>query len=757
MAMQTVAHFVEVLRKQPLLEPAHKEQLAQLIEQFPEPKTLARELIQRGWLTPYQINQIFQERSQDLVLGPYVIQERVGEGGMGAVFKARHQRLSRTVALKVIRKHQMTRADSSVRFQREARAAAQLTHPNIVLVFDSDQSNGTHYLAMEYVEGIDLARLVKQSGPLPIGQACDYIRQAALGLQHAHDNGLVHRDIKPSNLVVTRKNPGETPVVKILDFGLARFTSETTEDGQLTDTGQVMGTPDYIAPEQAHNTRSADIRADIFSLGCSLFYLLTGQVPFPGENVMEKLAARISGQSRSVWDLRPEVPPALATIISKMIAMKPADRYQLPSEAAEVLAPYCDHDADYSVPFAAALHTQATLPTLPSNNQFAETLQFQVKKILTHPQRKYIAAGTVIGMLLFGFLVMSIFSGPKKTTPPPDDTAQVKPPPKDEKPDIYKDLKISNARLGKGPYKSGDVLTFSFDLVNNGSTEIAIPADKSGKRTEYPAGIRQSWVERLGDDPTIPIKGRRQGRKYAVGAESLLVDAAVPVGKTYRYSATLRTDGFAAGVYFYSIEFKKPGSDAVQTETVEFELRPGTVSPEEERRKLHDGLIGQRMIPLEAAAWINGKPLTPQDLKGKVVLLDFWAMWCPPCVAIQPTLRRWSETYEKDGLVVVSLTRYFGVTWDANGKRAKRVDGLSPKDEEAAHVQFAKYYNLHHRVGLMPIESDLDQRYGVTAIPQMVLIDRDGKIRLIRVGATTANLKLFEDTIKQLLADPVAQ
>jgi serine/threonine protein kinase len=157
------------------------------------------------------------------------------------------------------------------------RAVAKLSHPNIVIAFEVNQIGETHFLAMEYMDGIDLAKLVQQSGPLSIPNACEYVRQAALGLQHAHEKGLVHRDIKPGNLIVSRPNPQEPPVVKILDFGLARFESESTQAERLTQLGTIVGTVAYIAPEQAQNARTADIRADIFSLGCTLFYLLTGK------------------------------------------------------------------------------------------------------------------------------------------------------------------------------------------------------------------------------------------------------------------------------------------------------------------------------------------------------------------------------------------------------------------------------------------------------------------------------------------------
>src|SRR5258708_5622980 len=193
---------------------------------------------------------------------------------------------------------------------------------------------------MEDVDGIDLARLVQQSGPLPAPQACEYIRQAAVGLQHAHDKGLVHRDIKPGNLIVCRPSVDDPPIIKILDFGLARFESESDHSGRLTQLGKVVGTVDYVAPEQAQNARTADIRADIYSLGCTLFYLLTGTAPFRGNDAVERISARVLGDAPAVCKTRPEVSPALESVLGKMMARNPAERYQTPGEVAKALEPH---------------------------------------------------------------------------------------------------------------------------------------------------------------------------------------------------------------------------------------------------------------------------------------------------------------------------------------------------------------------------------------------------------------------------------
>jgi formylglycine-generating enzyme required for sulfatase activity len=251
------------------------------------------------------------------------------------VFKARHAKLGRIVALKLIRKERLESPVAVKRFQRECMAAARLDHPNVVRAYDADEDGGTHFFAMEYVEGTDLARLVKEKGPLSVAEACDCARQAALGLQHAFEKGMVHRDIKPHNLLRTTDG-----VLKILDMGLARFSlgaADGESSSSLTQDGALMGTPDYIAPEQARDSKNADIRADLYSLGCTLFYLLTGRVPFGGGTLTEKLLSHQMDPVPDVRQLRPDVPEAVGQVVTTLMAKKPEDRYQAPAETVKAL------------------------------------------------------------------------------------------------------------------------------------------------------------------------------------------------------------------------------------------------------------------------------------------------------------------------------------------------------------------------------------------------------------------------------------
>jgi serine/threonine protein kinase/cell wall-associated NlpC family hydrolase len=311
-----------------------------------DPARVVRALRQKGWISEYQAARVLNAGGAGLTLGQYVLVELLGEGGMGQVFLARHRLMRRAVALKVIRPGQGSQEKAFQRFLREIQAMSRLSHPNVVIAHDAGEVDDRIYLVMEYVAGIDLSQLVKRHGPMPVGQACDCVRQAALGLQHAHELGLVHRDIKPSNILVDQRGSA-----KLLDLGLARVQRETgvgtasdvTEDGDhLTTTGMVMGTPDYMAPEQARDASKVDIRADLYALGCTLYYLLTGKVPFGGTNFMEKLAQHAFDEPPDVRAARPEVPAEVAAVITRLLAKRPQDRFATPQELADALAPFCE-------------------------------------------------------------------------------------------------------------------------------------------------------------------------------------------------------------------------------------------------------------------------------------------------------------------------------------------------------------------------------------------------------------------------------
>jgi tRNA A-37 threonylcarbamoyl transferase component Bud32 len=276
------------------------------------------------------------------IVAGFELMEELNRGGMGVIYKARQVAMNRIVALKAIIPARLERPGVRERFMAEVKASALLNHPNIVMVYHTDLQGEFPYLAMEYVPGTDLLRLVRTTGPLPVTDAVYYIRQAADGLQHAHEVGLVHRDIKPSNLMVSPAPigsdvlKGKLPKVKILDMGLARVISPDGGDSEmgLTQEGMFLGTPDYVSPEQAENSRQADGRSDIFSLGGSLYFLLTGEVPFPGKSLMEKLRKALTEPPPSAMARRKDVPPALDSVIRKMLACHPGDRYQ---DAGEVV------------------------------------------------------------------------------------------------------------------------------------------------------------------------------------------------------------------------------------------------------------------------------------------------------------------------------------------------------------------------------------------------------------------------------------
>jgi serine/threonine protein kinase len=287
--------------------------------------------------------------------------DRLGEGGMGEVLKARLKGGKQLVVLKAIRPELLSNPAITQQFLAEIQALARLSHPNVIRTFGACQVKGRHFFGMEYIEGTDLARLVQQSGPLPVAQASEYIRQAALGLEHAHEHCLVHRDIKPANLLLTltagQRDRGSSPngltarspgaVIKIIDWGLADRRLPQGYDANVNPVAksEMVGTADYLAPEQARDAASANIQSDIYSLGCTLYHLLAGHPPFPGGSLMQKLLKHQQTEPRSIRDLRPEVPEGLAAVLQKMMAKNIAERYRTPAMAAVGLAPFCQTEA----------------------------------------------------------------------------------------------------------------------------------------------------------------------------------------------------------------------------------------------------------------------------------------------------------------------------------------------------------------------------------------------------------------------------
>jgi len=326
------------------------EQLRAVLPKLPAThrgRVVARFLVEEGLLTRFQAENLLAGRTSGFVLGQYRILDEVGRGGMGRVFKAEHITMRRVVALKVLAPN-LTRTERARQlFQREVWAAAKMVHPHIVTAFDAHQSGDRFYLVMEFIDGPTLAALVREQGPLAVGQACEYIRQVALGLQHAHDLGLVHRDVKPSNLLVqppVGRGPDGAPaqwvggVVKITDFGLARLGQAEADDAVTAPANMVMGTPDFLSPEQARDLHKTDVRSDLYSLGCTLYFLLAGRPLFAEGSAREKFLRHTPCETPALEGLRPGVPPGVSALVRRLTANRPGDRFQTPAEVASALS-----------------------------------------------------------------------------------------------------------------------------------------------------------------------------------------------------------------------------------------------------------------------------------------------------------------------------------------------------------------------------------------------------------------------------------
>ncbi len=333
----TVDEFVDLVRKSGVADEKRLDAcLAKMRADMPaDPPRAAGVLVHQGVLTNFQAENILAGKWRRFSIGKYKVLERLGAGGFAQVYLCEHKLMRRRVAVKVLPVAKTKDSSALERFHREARAAAQLDHPNIVHAYDIDQDEDLHFLVMEYIDGANLQEIVKKSGPLSVARACHYIRHSALGLQHAHEHGLVHRDIKPGNILVDRGG-----AVKLLDLGLA--LSFTEEDEQLTkkhDDG-TLGTADYLSPEQAMDSHDVDIRTDIYSLGVTFYFLLAGRAPFEGMPIAQKLLAHSMKQPKPISEARKDVPAEILAILDKMMAKRIEQRYATPGDVADALVPF---------------------------------------------------------------------------------------------------------------------------------------------------------------------------------------------------------------------------------------------------------------------------------------------------------------------------------------------------------------------------------------------------------------------------------
>lgn len=339
---------------------------------------LASDMVRDGLLTEFQKDQFLLGKWRGFTIGKYKLLERIGVGGMGQVFLGEHMFMRRRVAIKVLPPAKAEQPSALGRFYREARAAALLEHPNVVRTHDIDQDGNLHFIVMEHVFGTNLLDVVRKFGPIDIGRAVSYVRQVADGLQYAFRNNIVHRDVKPGNILVDRRGRA-----KILDLGLARFNNDTTDNLTVKyDDKIVLGTADYVAPEQVANSHEVDVRADVYALGATFYFLLAGHPPFPNGTVSQKLLWHRTKEPTPIRDLRPEVPDGLAAILARMMAKDPSQRYQTPAEVSAELAAWLPANVALPAPEEMPTYCRAVTEGLPPDSD--ELMPADVEAMTAH-------------------------------------------------------------------------------------------------------------------------------------------------------------------------------------------------------------------------------------------------------------------------------------------------------------------------------------------------------------------------------------
>jgi serine/threonine protein kinase len=416
-APASIVEFVDLLNRSNVLEKRsiddYLNDLSGKEDAPASPKQLAQAMVRDGVLTNLQAGLILKGKWRNFVIsGKYKLMEHLGTGGMGSVYLCEHVSMRRRVAVKVLPSDRVTDPIVLERFHREARAVAALDHRNIVRAHDMDRDNDLHFLVLEYVDGSSLQWVIEKFGPLALHRAVNYIRQAADGLQHAHEAGLIHRDIKPANLLLDRSG-----LVKILDLGLARFFADRGDITKQHDVHAVLGTADYLAPEQALDSSVVDIRGDIYSLGVTLYYLLAGRTPYKDGSLSQKLVWHQISQPTPIQEHRKDVPKELWNVIEKMLAKDPANRYQTPAEVVEALESWdrgSSPPPEQEMPQLSAAASGGSTSRLPAMHRSTIVIQKKQPKTPAGPAKWYThryvqignGAGAVFAAALCGAVAM---------------------------------------------------------------------------------------------------------------------------------------------------------------------------------------------------------------------------------------------------------------------------------------------------------------------------------------------------------------
>jgi serine/threonine-protein kinase len=537
MSMDSVADLVEALRRYRLLDALQTEELLiSLLPRQSDPRALAKEMLHRGWLTPYQVNRLFQGREQELVLESYLLLECLGEGPRGQVFKARHQIMKRLATVQVVAEALLDQPETVQRFYQEVQAAGQLADPHLLHAYDAGPAGRTHFVATEYVHGLDLERLVQQAGPLPVDLACDFVRQAALGLQHAAERGLLHADLQPTNLIATLPprgvgldppDPAEAvlsggaeafrgAVIKIRNLGLSFSWHPRTAE---KDRARPLDAADFLAPEMAVVPPQGDVRSELYSLGCVFYYLLSGQPPFPGGDPADKPRRHEFEEAVPLEMHRWDVPLEVAAVVRKLMAREPADRYQSPAEVAAVLEEVLHWRASatpLTTPVLSAASTETVVasasppeppptgtPPDPFADIVAEVEPPSPRKAVSAWRRLWLAGGG--GVLLAGLLGLAVFVGlrlavvPVKlpTEPPPRPAAEEPVPPRYVHMPTREETILATLRANGLPTLEGPwYYVGPFDNANNqGFRTVYPPEEDIDVRKSYAGkgGVTAPW------------------------------------------------------------------------------------------------------------------------------------------------------------------------------------------------------------------------------------------------------------------------